>query len=112
MGRSSSISASEKKGSKSVDLTPPDFTVDDIVEQIKRQLTTTEEGMTNREITIALGLPATTTNMGRTYKQLNDLIAKEVVECVGKKDVQIPTGGTQRTKAYALKKTKTANSPQ
>ena len=104
MGREDTVSASKKKGSKVVNLTPPDFTVDDIVEEIKRQLTTTEEGMTNREITIALGLPATTTNMGRTYKQLNDLIAKEIVECVGKKDVQIPTGGTQRTKAYALRK--------
>jgi len=91
-------------------LTPPDFTVDDIVEEIKRQLATTEQGMTNREITIAMGMPPTTSNMGRTYKQLNDLMAKGVVEYVGKKDVETPTKTNQRIKAYALKKI--ANSPQ
>jgi len=91
-------------------LTPPDFTVDDIVEQIKQQLTTTEEGMTNREITVALGLPPTKSNMGRTFNQLNDLMALGVVEFMGRKEIVSPTGRKKRIEAYALKKI--ANSPQ
>lgn len=110
MGREDLVPASEEEGGKSVDLTPPGFTVDDIVEQIKQQLATTEKGMTNREITVGRGLPATTANMARTYKEINDLIAKGMVECIGKKEVEIPTGGTRRIKAYAPKKI--TNSPQ
>ena len=104
MDRPGFIRASEKESGKAVDLTPPDFTVDDIVEEIKRQLATTEEGMTNREITVARGLRPTTSNMGATYKKINDMIANGVMEYVGKKEVEVPTGGTRRIKAYALKK--------
>ena len=110
MGREDFVPAPEKEGRKAVDLTPPDFTVDDIVEQIKQQLATTEEGMTNREITVAMGLEPTVSNMARTYKRLNDLIAKGIAEFVGKKDVITPTGDNARIKAYALKKI--ANSPR
>ena len=93
-----------KESRKAVDLTPPDFTVDDIVEQIKQQLATTEQGMTNREMTIARGLRPTTSNMSATYRKINDMIANGIMEYVGMKEVEIPTGGTKRIKAYALKK--------
>ena len=104
MGGEDLVPASEKESGKAVDLTPPNFTVDDIVAQIKGRLSTASDGMTNREITTALGFPPTKANMGRVYNQLNDLMALGIIEYVGRKEVIGPTGRKKRVEAYALKR--------
>ena len=80
----------------------PDFTMDDLVAQISEQLaTTTEQGMTTRELCAAVGLTPIKANVSKMSNIVSDLIVLGQVECIGRKRVRT-VSGYGSAPAYAL----------
>lgn len=104
MAGSGAISASEEKGGDIVNRRSPEFTMDDLLEEIADQLAVTEEGLTIREICIDRGYPPTKANLGRISKSVSDLIALGRARYVGKKYGINVDGGRRLRPAYALVK--------
>jgi len=80
----------------------PEFTLEEVIQQIQSQLEEIGDRWTTREIVIALGMKPNNANRGRVHKEVYDLQVDGLAQCVGKKPSPRMDGSTQRVNAYTL----------
>jgi len=64
----------------------PMFSTDDLVAELAETLRTAEDGMSTREVCLAMGLPPTKASMSKLAGRIADLVALGIAErCGGRK---------------------------
>lgn len=86
MAGGSPVPTSEEKGGKSVDTRPPDFTMDDLLAQLRPE-DCGDQGLSYEEICIKWGWVPTSANVGKVRTRLNDPLVLGTWTYVGKKEV-------------------------
>lgn len=103
MAGSGSVSTSKEKGGDVVDRRQPEFSMDDLVQEIAGQLGLTDEGMTTKEICEGLGMVSTTGNMAKVSQRIRNLVALGQAEFAGKKESRAIDGSSRSVAAWRLK---------
>jgi len=94
MAGADTIRASEKESGDVIDKTPPAFTIDDLLADLRPE--DAAEGFTVTEICQQAGLPTTGSNRAKVYRKVKDLEALGLWEPVPKKEVVTVTGAKWR----------------
>jgi len=102
MARSDTVSASEEKGSKTINKKQPTFTIDDLLAEITYE--DAKEGITARELCEKKGVPKTRANLERMKVKMKDWVALGKWEYVGYTTRYCDVlGDNYRSKAYRPK---------
>jgi len=98
MAGADTVRASEKENSDVVDKTPPTFTIDDLLAELRPD--DIPDGVTTRELCIRAGQVPTKSNISRAGRKVYDWLATDKWEFVGKKPMTAVTGETRMSPAY------------
>ena len=99
MVRDNSVSPPQEESDKvAVDSTPPEFTIDDLLAELRPE--DAGDGLTIRELCEQAALPVTQTNMGKVRRKVNDLKALGLWEYVGQKELPTITGALKGRAAF------------
>lgn len=98
MDRTDTVSASQASGGITVDRRPPEFTIEDLLAELRPD--EMPDGATMRELCVQAGLTPTKGHMGRVGRLVYDLVAVGAWEYVGKKSVPTIDRATRMVPAY------------
>jgi len=101
MARADTVRAPEKENSDIVDKTPPTFTIDDLLAELKAD--DIPDGVTTKELCERNGQLPTKSNISKAGRRVYDLVVTGRWECVGKKPTVSVTGETRMSPAYRPK---------